>query len=416
MTPGAAFADALQIADVPGDCPRVGLAVSGGGDSTALMLLAADWAPGAGAELHVATIDHGLRPEAAREAEQVAALCREVGIPCQVLRWQGWDRRGNLQDAARRARKALLSGWAAERGIATILTGHTRDDQAETVLLRLARGSGVDGLAGIAPVTVENGLRWVRPLLGVGREELRDWLRARGAGWIDDPSNDDPRFDRVRARQMRDQLATLGLTAGRLADTAERMRAAAEVLARVTADHARRLVTEDRGDLLVDRDGLFAAPSDIVTRLMAAALQWVSGQGYRPRYAALKALLRDMDRGRGGTLHGCLVRPEGKGTIRIAREARAVAACVAAPGETWDGRWTVAGPFREGDEIRALGEALDGVPGWREAGMPRNSLMASPAVWRGGRVIAAPLAGYGTGWTLEPAKSRGDFAVAVNAH
>lgn len=245
MTPGAAFADALQIADVPGDCPRVGLAVSGGGDSTALMLLAADWAPGAGAELHVATIDHGLRPEAAREAEQVAALCREVGIPCQVLRWQGWDRRGNLQDAARRARKALLSGWAAERGIATILTGHTRDDQAETVLLRLARGSGVDGLAGIAPVTVENGLRWVRPLLGVGREELRDWLRARGAGWIDDPSNDDPRFDRVRARQMRDQLATLGLTAGRLADTAERMRAAAEVLARVTADHARP--PRDRG-------------------------------------------------------------------------------------------------------------------------------------------------------------------------
>lgn len=415
MTPELAFANALSNAHVPGDNPRIGLAVSGGGDSMALLLLAADWAPVAGAQLHVATVDHGLRPEAADESAHVAALCGDAGIPCQVLRWEGWDGRGNLQDAARRARKALLSNWAAAHDISTLLTGHTHDDQAETVLLRLARGSGVDGLAGIAQVSTENGLRWVRPLLQVGREALRDWLRERGAGWIEDPSNDDPRFDRVRARQMRAQLASLGLTAERLADTAERMRLAAEALSHVAEEYASRLVTEDRGDLLIDRRGLFDAPEDIVTRLVAAALQWVSGQGYRPRYAALRGLLRDMAQGRGGTLHGCLVRPEGE-AIRIAREASAVATCTCAPGQAWDGRWIVTGRFAEGDEIRALGAALDGLPGWREAGLPRNSLMAGPAVWRAGGVIAAPLAGFGSGWQARLAEGRGHFSVAANAH
>ncbi|WP_114967069.1 tRNA lysidine(34) synthetase TilS, partial [Alkalilacustris brevis] len=186
----------------PGDdAPGLGVAVSGGGDSVALLLLVADWAAARGVRLRAVTVDHGLREGAAQEAEAVARLCAELGIGHDILRWQGWDGQGNLQDAARRARQGLIAGWARDHGLAAVALGHTRDDQAETVLMRLARGAGVDGLSGMAPLRLAVGLAWLRPLLDVGRAELRALLRARGVPWAEDPSNEDARFQRVRARR-----------------------------------------------------------------------------------------------------------------------------------------------------------------------------------------------------------------------
>jgi len=174
----------------------LGVAISGGGDSTALLLL-----------LHAArravlavTVDHGLRPESAAEAAAVGALCAARGIPHDTLVWAEGPESGNLQARARQARRRLIADWARGRGIGDVALGHTLDDQAETVLLRLARGSGVDGLAAMAAVAEGDGVRWHRPLLGIGRGALRDWLRGEGVAWIDDPSNEDPRFDRVRVR------------------------------------------------------------------------------------------------------------------------------------------------------------------------------------------------------------------------
>ncbi|HIP22434.1 MAG TPA: tRNA lysidine(34) synthetase TilS, partial [Rhodobacteraceae bacterium] len=254
----------------------LGVPVSGGGDSVALLLLLHS----AGHDLQVATVDHRLRPEAAGEALGVAKLCLELGVPHEVLVWETPEFKGNLQKAAREARRGLLAGWAKRQGLRDIVLGHTLDDQAETVLMRLARGSGVDGLAGMAGIRREGGLNWHRPMLGVRRAELRAYLREAGVGWVDDPSNDDLRYDRIKARQALEVLAPLGLSRERLAETAAHMRRARGALEVATLALAERCVeVSEAGELGLS--GFENAPREVQLRLLAAGLGWVSGAGYR---------------------------------------------------------------------------------------------------------------------------------------
>jgi tRNA(Ile)-lysidine synthase len=164
------------------------------------------------------------------EAELVAANARRLSLPSRILRAPPRPERGNLQDWARRARYRLLANAAREAGFDTVVTAHHRDDQAETFLLRLARGSGVYGLAAMADETEVAGLALARPLLGISRETLADVAAASGLATTDDPSNLDERFDRVRIRRMLPLLAAEGVGAGRLAETAARLRSAAAAL------------------------------------------------------------------------------------------------------------------------------------------------------------------------------------------
>ena len=261
MTPLARAAAGVLDAAPPGP---IGVAVSGGGDSVALLLVALDWAAAAGRRVEAVTIDHGLRADSADEAAAVARLCAARDVDHAVLPWRDWTGRGNLQDAAREARRALIGAWARERGIGGVALGHTLDDQAETFLMRLARGSGVDGLAGMAPVAWAGGLAWLRPLLGTRRAELRDWLTAQGVGWAEDPSNADPAFDRVRARVALPLLAGLGLGPERLAATALNMARARAALEAATQDLAARAVVEGAaGDLVLDPKPFSEAPEEI---------------------------------------------------------------------------------------------------------------------------------------------------------
>ncbi|MGB3147286.1 MAG: tRNA lysidine(34) synthetase TilS, partial [Paracoccaceae bacterium] len=202
--------DLLREKMTPGRDKRLGVAVSGGGDSMALLHLLADWRKAGGPELLAVTVDHGLRPEAAAEAGFVADHCLGLGIAHETLCWTGWDGRGNLPDQARRARYRLIVGWARRHGLARVALGHTLDDQAETVLMRLLRGSGVDGLSAMADCRVEAGIAFCRPLLSVQRQDLRHYLTARSVPWLEDPTNDDPDYDRVKARQALATLAGLG--------------------------------------------------------------------------------------------------------------------------------------------------------------------------------------------------------------
>jgi tRNA(Ile)-lysidine synthase len=405
-SPGETFAAALARAFAAGAFPdgppeALGLAVSGGSDSLALMHLAAEWAAPQGLRLHVATIDHGLRPEARDEAALVAHAARGLGLSHEVIGWT-WDRRGNLQDAARRARYRLLAEWGRARGLGDVLLGHTRNDQAETLLMRLARGSGVDGLAAMAPERTAHGVRFLRPLLDVERYDLRQELMARGAIWAEDPTNDDPRFDRVRTRRA---LAALGLDDARLAETAARMADARAALEAMTRHLAAETLALDAGDLVLPQDAVAAAPAEIRHRLIAHLLRWRTGSAYRPRYRSLRALCEGLVRGRGGTLHGCHLSVR-RGTIRIAREYAAVSALTAAPDALWDGFWRVVPEpgAPAADTVRALGEAaLAPLPDAAGPRPPRESLMASPALYRGETLVAAPLAGLGTGWRCHPA-------------
>jgi tRNA(Ile)-lysidine synthase len=401
------FLTALGPVDLP-----LGLAVSGGGDSVALLLLAVE----AGLPVAAVTVDHGLRAEAAAEAEWVGTLCARLGVRHEVLRWRGWDGAGNLQDQARRARLRLIADWAVRHGIGVVALGHTEDDQAETVLMRLARRSGVDGLSGMAAWRVHLGVGWVRPLLGMSRAELRDWLRARGQGWIEDPSNEAPHFERVKARRVMEALRDLGIDAGVLATVASRMAGAREALQIQTLEAARRIATVEAGDVLIDRPAFLALPCEIARRTLVAALNWVASAEYGPRAEPVQALLAAVAKGRGGTLHGCRVLCR-QASLRVTREVQAVRGRNAAPGRLWDGRWQVTGPEISGLEVRALDEAgLARCPDWRGTGRPRAQLLASPAVWRGTDLVAAPLARDEPLWRVETSGGPDAFFLSVLSH
>jgi tRNA(Ile)-lysidine synthase len=279
-----------------------------------------------------------------------------------------------------------------------VALAHTLDDQAETFLMRLARGSGVDGLAAMAPATALDGIVWLRPLLGVRRAALRDWLAGDGVAWAEDPSNEDDRFDRVRARAALPLLAPLGLGAERLAGTAAAMGRARAALEKATAELARACLTAGAaGDVEVTAAALAAAPAEIGLRLLAGALCWVSGARYRPRLATLEAALAAVAAGRlghGTTLHGCVLRARG-GRVAIRREPGRAAAAVPLAAGTWDGRWRlVAAPEGGGDGLTIGALAAAGLaerPGWRTSGLAREALVTTPAVWRGAALVAAPL-------------------------
>src|SRR5262249_20106992 len=180
--------------------PHLAVAVSGGRDSMALALLVAAWAERRGGRVTAITVDHGLRPEAAAEARQVGRWLRAHGITHRTLRWRppAGALPGGLQAAARAGRYAPPCGWGRPRGVLHLALAHQQEDQAETLLLRLARGSGLDGLAAMAPIAERMGVRLLRPLLSVPRARLRATLVAAPQPWIDDPSNENPAHARIR--------------------------------------------------------------------------------------------------------------------------------------------------------------------------------------------------------------------------
>ena len=394
---------------------RLGVAVSGGGDSVALLVLLLEWRASG---LHAVTVDHGLRAGAADEAAQVAALCARLDIPHDILRWQeGWDGTGNLPDAARRARYRLIAGWAREHGIADVALGHTTDDQAETLLMRLARGAGVDGLSAMPTQRGVAGVTFHRPLLGATRAALRDALRARGIGWAEDPTNDDPAYERVRVRQVLAGLAPLGIDVQGLAGAAARLGAAREALGVCAARLARNSVKTDAGDLLICRGALDSEPPELVRRVVQAGLVWIGGGDYPPRGDALTRALAALRAGQEMTLHGCRILLR-DGHWHVTREWNAVSRSRARVGRLWDDRWQLDGPGdSQGLEIAALGEAgLPLCPDRHTTGRPAASLIASPAVWRGGDLIAAPLAGLANGWSARLVRDRAAFDAVLLSH
>jgi tRNA(Ile)-lysidine synthase len=358
----------------------IGVAVSGGGDSTALLHLCL----AEGLRVEAVTVDHDLRPESAAEAAAVGQCCAALGVPHVVARWDHGPVAGNLMDAGRRARMALIAGWARGRGIGHVALGHTRDDQAETLLMGLARQAGIAGLSGMRPRWEEGGVVFHRPLLTAGREELRDWLRGLGIAWVEDPTNENDRFQRVRARRALVALAPLVMTveglaavAGHLAD----VQAALSVQVRLAGRH----LVEAAGALRVEQ-GFWTEPAEVQRQLIVAALRWLSGAGYAPRAADVARFMTAMQLGRDATLAGCR---HCKGWLL--REARAAGGPVPV-GQLWDGRWQLSGAA---GEVRALGAEGLRQCDWRSAGLPREVLAVTPGIWRDGVLLAAPSAGFG---------------------
>ena len=385
--------------------PRLAVAVSGGADSLALTLLAQAWAAAAGGSLTALTVDHRLRPAAAAEAAQVAAWLTARGIAHVILQRDGPLPDGNLQAGARLARYRLLEDWCAQAGVLHLLVAHNREDQAETLLLRLARGSGLDGLAGMPAVAEHARCRLLRPLLEVPRARLEATLRAAGQDWIDDPSNLDPAYGRVRLRGAATMLAGLGLGAGRLAATSARLaRARAAIEQGVAGLLAESALLHPAGFVRLDGAALTRAPEELGLRALAAVLLMVGGGSYPPRLDRLERLYRALrDRLEGGrTLGGCRVLPR-QGDLLVCREPAAVSGpVVARPGEEiyWDGRFSLYLPQSapEGLWLGALGQGRLGKGLW-----PAAVRAGLPALRDERSVTAVPALGYvregfGAGW------------------
>ena len=296
------------------------IAVSGGSDSLALMHLLAALARAAKKPLPVVlTVDHGLRKASGDDARQVVRWAKKAGLKAHVLVWRGKKPKSGIEALAREARYQLMGAWMVKHGVITLFVGHTEDDQAETFLLRLARGSGLDGLSAMRarapwPVADFDGLAVARPLLGFGRAELRDHLGALGQDWLDDPMNEDLAFDRVKLRRARAALEEAGLSAARIAQAASHLARARESLEPLTEAVMERAVRFGGRGVLLDPEALAAAPRELGLRALASVLMAVSGQAYRPRFDSLERLFDALERTgarTSATLHGCHITPAG---------------------------------------------------------------------------------------------------------
>jgi tRNA(Ile)-lysidine synthase len=365
------------------------VAVSGGGDSLALLLLAHAWAQTRDITLHAVTIDHGLRPEAAAEAAFVAALCDGLGIDHTTLAWEGIKPPSGLAEAARRARYALIEDFALDIGADLVLTGHTQDDQAETVWMRVRRGHKSSlgrGLAAMGKTSVlPGGTVMARPLIDVPRARLRAYLASFPQSWVEDPTNEDATYERVRIRR---ELAANPELKRQLLDLNAVMTRWRALLSRDTAALLQHLVTVRPGPVFrFDLAVALAAPAQVLVHAVQVLLAVSGGGEYLAPRKRVEELVEGFASGDTGrmTLAGSVIERDG-GAIRFYRELRNIDSCFVDPGETviWDGRMEVANRGRRRVHVGPLTRAgLVEIEQQRKSalpGRPRASLHSSAVI------------------------------------
>lgn len=310
----------------------IGLAVSGGGDSLALLVLAQRWASerGNAPRLHVYSVDHGLRPEAAAEVAMVLATAKRLGIAATGLKWTDAKPAAGLQEAARAARYRLIGKAMAKDGVGILLTAHHRNDQAETVLMRMAHGSGIEGLKGMAEMANVEGVRVCRPLLGIDPAALRAVVDAAGLVPAEDPSNSDDHYERVRWRKALPQLAALGLDAVTIGVFAERMAEADAAIAQMAEERFAAMVRLDGfGSARIELASFIGLSPAVSVRVLGRVLNIVGGR-QKPRALGqverLRQSIADGMLPKSTTVLGCVIRLKDDAVV-IAREpGRAVPA------------------------------------------------------------------------------------------
>lgn len=402
----AEFAAAMASLDAP---DHVAVAFSGGPDSLALLWLAAQWAKRSARRKVVAlTVDHGLRPGSAREAKAAAGLAASIGVPHQIIKWRGAKPQGDIQSSAREARYALLAARCATLKCQALLVAQHQEDQAETFLLRLARGSGVDGLSGMAAKRMLTPtLMLLRPLLDKSKARLSAVIAKAKLTPLLDPSNENARFARVRMRQAMPELAALGLDAARLADTAAHMARVRQALDAETDSWLGSYIhLDETGSIRTPVKALLALPPELALRALARMVRVVTGNGYKPRFgqleAAYDALLRG-EIGAGRTFAGAKMVRSGE-LLLLMREASAAArAAPVALRSTqpviWDDRFTIR--LRKAPEAMStagyVGAALGAEmarslvrEGFSPPQGPKAALASLPGIWQGKKLLAAP--------------------------
>jgi tRNA(Ile)-lysidine synthase len=359
-------------------------------------------------------VDHGLREESSAEAAEVQRRLAAIGVESEILTWGHGAVTSRVHVQARKARYDLLIEACKRRGIRDLLLAHQREDQAETILMRFAKGSGLDGLAGMAPVKVVDGVRLLRPFLGVSKARLVATCEAAKIPYLIDPSNVKEKYARGRLRRVQQALADEGFTVDRLVDLGERAREAREALDYATRALLRVMARMDIGGVVhLNLEQLRSAPQAVALRALGACLRSVHPADYGPERSLLLPLLRALcgdDPMGARTLGGCVVHrgsrleARGSGEATIIREYAAIADVQEiAPGETviWDGRWRVSyqrsdvrSQMSEGKlTVRALGEQTHETVDRLALGLRRlvpqgRTRAALPALWEGDRVVS----------------------------
>jgi tRNA(Ile)-lysidine synthase len=394
--------------------PALAVGVSGGPDSLALTLLLGGWAANRNGRVAALTVDHRLRPESTAEAETVGRwLANQPGITHHILPWTGPKPAQGIQAAARAARYRLMSGFCRDQAILHLCVAHHRDDQHETHRLRAGHGSGPIGLAGMSAVRALDGVRLLRPLLGVAKAELIAWLAARGQPWIADPSNDNPGFERGRLRAAAAPENAARDTAALHRLGLERRRLEAEAARRL----AQSLVLHDAGWAELALESLGDDAGSCLA--FGGLLQCLGGGDYPPAEERCReALLRlQSDAEADFTLGGCHLRRQGH-RLKVFRDWGAIRAQQApTPGLSilWDGRFAVSTAPALSDP--ALTIARLGERGIQElgrighpqaaAGVPEPARKALPALWRQDQLVAVPHLGFGAGLAARFRPARG---------
>lgn len=350
--------DALKSQLEATDEPAV-LAVSGGSDSTALMVLAARLRPVR--RPIVVTVDHCLRDGSRNDCAYVAALAKEFGLEHQTLVWTHLPLTSRIQEAAREARYQLISDWMATRGLTRLLVAHTMDDQAETFAMRLARASGPSGLAGMRPQTVRQNITIVRPLLRFSRRELRDFLKRENIGWLEDPANESLDFERIRTRKALAHSRIENVAPDVLALAATRQYRADQALEAATDAFMQTAVTiYETGHGAIERAAFAAAPAEIAIRALARMVNWTGAREIPHRLSRLEALYERLAGTQSGhhTLKGAHIAAR-KATIIIGREfGRMDRKPVTS--KLWDNRFA----FDKAARIAPLG-SIEGADKWK---------------------------------------------------
>jgi tRNA(Ile)-lysidine synthase len=384
------------------------LAVSGGPDSMALLVLAAEWgrrqvsAPA----LSVATVDHGLRAASAGEAEFVAEAARRLGLSHTILRWEGEKPGSGLAEAARLARYRLLERFARSLGDRTaVVTAHHLDDQAETFAMRLARGAGIEGLAAMRPErTLVDGstVTLVRPLLAFPKSRLHATLEERDLGFVEDPTNDDMRFERVRVRRNIAALDSIGISASALATSARRIGEAEAALRYAEARFTETLRLSFGHEVFaaLDREAFSAGPLFLRQKVLARLITRYGGATPAPRLSEVEELTARLQDARNctATLGGAVVSAGGR-FIRVWREPGRLAQpdLELSPGEVrlWDRRFLVATTLQCSYKVTVspLGpENYSKISNHLTSRhrLPARAAYALPAFWAGSDLVAVP--------------------------
>ncbi len=400
--------------------PHIAVAVSGGADSLALTLLADAWVRGHGGKLTALSVDHGLRLQSADETLQVGKWLAARGIEHHVLTWMGDKPRTSLQATARAARYDLLGKWCRREGVLHLLLAHHLEDQAETFLLRLKRGSGIDGLAAMAAIVEKPDMRLLRPLLGVSKARLRASLEAASQPWLEDPSNENTAFERVRIRKTFPELATAGITAQGLSDAARRMaRARIALEAAASGLLAESCSLDGAGYARIDGAALFSRAEEISLRALSRTLMCIGGGEYPPRQIKLERLHEKMKAAhldgiaswKGATLGRCrilgLACEGGKTHFLVCREHRALPAPIPVQPAMecdWDERFRIRlrgqkGVLFQGARLQPLGTKgwnmlLSNASDLGTSSMPAPVRQTLPALIDDEGVIAVPHLNY----------------------